>query len=418
MDLRELKALELAARANITFAHGFWLVPSQTSLSTSYRVTLAPPSCECDDFQLRQQPCKHIIAARRVCERLGGEPAPALDTDEVPRKPTFRQDWPRYNLAQATEKRRVRVLLRELCCQLPERPRPEHRPGPQPHRLSDMVFAMVYKVYCGLSSRRFSTDLLEAYQQGFLSRPIPGPKVTAFFEDPYFTPILKELIGYSARPLRCVETEFSIDSSGFASSRYESWYDRKYRVTRRKCAWVKAHIASGRKTHVVTAVRILDKDAPDCPQFIPLLQDTRRHFEIGEVSADKAYASFENFEEIAACGAEAFIAFKSNTTGGVGGIFEKVFHYFQCHREEYLQHYHKRSNIESTISAIKRKFGASLLSKTDAAMVNEVLCKLLCQNLTCLVAEQEILGIVPVFWKDEDKDDVPTILPLEQAQRS
>jgi hypothetical protein len=56
------------------------------------------------------------------------------------------------------------------------------------------------------------------------------------------------------------------------------------------------------------------------------------------VSADKAYASFENFEEIAACGGQAFIAFKSNTTGGVGGTFEKAFHYFQCNREECLQH--------------------------------------------------------------------------------
>jgi hypothetical protein len=64
------------------------------------------------------------------------------------------------------------------------------------------------------------------------------------------------------------------------------------------------------------------------------------------------------------------------------------------------QHYHKRSNIETTISAIKRKFGGSVMSTNDAAMVNEVLCKLLCQNLTCLIEEQEALGIVPVFWKD------------------
>jgi hypothetical protein len=50
-------------------------------------------------------------------------------------------------------------------------------------------------------------------------------------EDPYYTPILKELIGYSARPLRSVETDFAIDSSGFGSS-YERWYDQKYGDTR------------------------------------------------------------------------------------------------------------------------------------------------------------------------------------------
>src|SRR5205085_6146128 len=129
------------------------------------------------------------------------------------------------------------------------------------------------------------------------------------------------------------------------------WWDYKYGVTRQKCQWVKTHIASGVKTHVVTAVRILDKDAADCPQFIPLVKETRRHFEVEEMSADKAYASLDNFEEVAACGGQAFIAFKAGTTGAVGGQFEKAFHYFSLNREEYLDHYHKRSNVESTFSA-------------------------------------------------------------------
>ncbi len=41
------------------------------------------------------------------------------------------------------------------------------------------------------------------------------------------------------------------------------------------------------------------------------------------------------------------------------------------------------------------------MSKNPVAMVNEVLCKIICHNLTCLIQEQETLGIVPVFWKDE-----------------
>jgi transposase len=419
MDMRELKALELAAKARITFGDGAWLVPSQTSIGTVYRVAVGdPPSCECEDFQLRQQACKHVLAAKIVAARSGDGEAPAIVADAVPVRPTYRQNWPAYARAQRTEKRRVRVLLHDLCRNLPERERPQDRPGPKPHLVSDAVFAMAYKVYCGLSSRRFSTDLLDAHERAVVSRPIPGARVTAFFEDSYFTPILKELIGHSARPLRSVETDFAIDSSGFASSRYERWYDQKYGVTRNKCVWVKTHIACGVKTNIVTAVRILDKDAADCPQFIPLVKETRRHFEISEMSADKAYASLDNFEEIAECGGQAYIAFKANATGGVGGMFEKAFHFFQFNREEYLGHYHKRSNVESTFSAVKRKFGDAVMSRSDVGMVNEVLCKLLCHNLTCLIQEQETLGIVPVFWKDEEKgEEAPAILPLVQAQR-
>jgi hypothetical protein len=407
VDLRELKALELAARARIIFVDGFWLVPSQTAPSASYRVRIDPPSCECEDFALRQQSCKHVIAARLVCERQGGQPAPAMDTNAVPKKPSFTQDWPSYGRAQKIEKRRVQELLRDLTSRLPDRERDPRRRGPKPHRPSDAVFAMALKVYCGLSSRRLHTDMEVAFEKGYTAKLIPGAKVTAFFEDSYFTPVLKDLIAFSAAPLRPLETRFAIDSSGFSSCKYEDYYDFKHGsgVPRRRCTWVKCHIASGVATHCVPAVRILDKDAADSPQFIPLLRETRKGFQIDEVSADKAYASLDNFEEVAACGGQGYIAFKTNATGAVGGHFEKAFHLFTANRDEYLQHYHQRSNVESTFSAVKRKFGSAVMSETATAQVNECLVKFLLQNLCCLVAVQERLGLVPLFWKDEPVDD-------------
>ena len=94
--------------------------------------------------------------------------------------------------------------------------------------------------------------------------------------------------------------------------------------------------------------------------------------------------------------------FKTNSTGAKGGIFERAYHYFQFRNEEYMAHYHKRSNVESTFSAIKRKFGHNVRSKSDPAMVNEVLCKILCHNICCLIMEQETLGVAPVFWADKE----------------
>src|SRR5262249_11094132 len=264
----------------------------------------------------------------------------------------------------------------------------------QPHLVRDSVFSIAFKVYSTFSSRRFSADLREAHRRGFLTKPIPGMKINAFMENPSYTPILKGLIAYSARPLRSVETDFAIDSTGFSTCKLETWYDHKYGITRRRCLWVKAHIAVGVKTNVVTAVRILDKDAADSPQFPMLVKKTAENFTIREMSADKAYSSLEAFELVAECGGTAFIPFKSNATGAVGGLFEKMFHYFQFRQEEFMQHYHKRSNIESTNSMVKRKFGDSVRSKSDTAMVNEVLCKLLCHNLCVLIQEQHELGAV------------------------
>ena len=56
-----------------------------------------------------------------------------------------------------------------------------------------------------------------------------------------------------------------------------------------------------------------------------------------------------------------------------------------------------RISMESTFSAIKRKFGGAVRSKRLTAQVNEILCKVLCYNLTCLAQAMSELGISPDF---------------------
>lgn len=421
MTPRERRGLIIAATSRLCRnADGTWKVPSQTRRSEQafYTVNLETKACTCPDCTEGGFVCKHYFAATIAYKRDVLPDGTVIEQQQfafTEKKVTYSQNWAAYNLAQATEKRRFQVLLADLCRNVPEKARPRERRGPKPHFAKDSIFAMVYKVYNTMSARRFSTDLLEAHNAGHTIRPIPGTKVWSFFENAEFTPILSELVSYSARPLRTVESAFAIDSSGFGTSKFERWFDQKYGVTRHKAVWIKAHIATGVKTNVVTAVRILDKDSADSPQFVPLVKQTRGHFEIGEVSADKAYASLENFEQVAKMGGDAFIAFKGNTTGKVGGAFERAFHYFQFNQEEYMAHYHKRSNVESTFSAVKRKFGDSVRSKNDVAMVNEVYCKFIAHNLCCLIMEQETLGIVPVLWKDETKEESRDTLPMIRA---
>src|SRR5262249_20722049 len=96
-------------------------------------------------------------------------------------------------------------------------------------------------------------------------------------------------------------------------------------------------------------------------------------------------------------GASPMIPFKKNAVATRGGLWAKMFHYFQIQREEFLARYHQRSNVESTFSMIKRKFGDSVRSKTDVAMKNEVLAKLVCHNICCVNQEAHELGIDPGF---------------------
>lgn len=65
-----------------------------------------------------------------------------------------------------------------------------------------------------------------------------------------------------------------------------------------------------------------------------------------------------------------------------------------------MAHYYRRSNVESTFSMIKAKFGDGLRSKTQTSQFNEVLCKILCHNVCCLIQSIYELGVEPAFWSE------------------
>lgn len=79
-----------------------------------------------------------------------------------------------------------------------------------------------------------------------------------------------------------------------------------------------------------------------------------------------------------------------------------------------MPHYHERSNIESTFSLIKRKFGMVVRDKTPTTQVNETFCKVLCHNICVIIQSIYELGIKPTFWTFEAKEPV-VVKSLEPA---
>lgn len=261
------------------------------------------------------------------------------------------------------------------------------------------------KVYGTMSGRRSTSDLRECESQGLVDRAASYNTIFRYVERPELLPLLAQLVEESATPLRAVEAHFAVDGTGFATNTYSRWFDHKYGKETRQRNWVKAHALIGVKTNVVTSVRVTDGSAADSPQLEPLLRSTVANgFDVEELSADKAYLSNDNLVTIESVGAAPYIPFKSNSQPtGESEAWRRLYHLFELHREVFLEHYHRRSNVESTFSAIKRKFGASVRSKLPAAQHNEVLLKCLCHNLSTLVHAIHELDIEPRFWMPRPK---------------
>lgn len=400
MNEREQKALIIAAKSKLTRTGDIWTVPSQ-SKAGSYSVNLetGAASCTCPDFTLRQQACKHIHATRIVIERertvietIDGETTVTTVTEKV--KVTYSQDWSAYNAAQQREKELFLQLLHDLCSGVQEPVQTMGRP-----RLSyqDMIFSAAFKVFSTVSSRRFTTDLQEAQAKGFIGKAAHFNTVSRYLDKPALTPLLRELITYSSLPLKSIETDFAVDSSGFSTCKFVTWFNAKYGKEQDNHDWIKMHLMCGVKTNIVTSVEISGRHDNDSPFLPGLVETTANNFTLNEVSADKGYSSLENHEAIEKSGATAYIAFKKNATGAVGGIYQKMYHYFCFNREEFLTKYHKRSNVETTFHMIKAKFGASLRGKNKTAQINEALCKVLCHNICCLIQSMFEFGITPTL---------------------
>ena len=238
-----------------------------------------------------------------------------------------------------------------------------------------------------------------ATERGFIGHRPHFNVVTKLLNRSDITPLLKELVSKTALPLSTVENDFAIDSSGFRTTSFNAYCKDKHN-TKQSHEWLKAHICIGTKTNVVTSVVVGDEHSADSPQFIPLVKDTHDSgFSMREVSADKAYISRDNLDAVAEYGGIAYIPFKVNASQhSYGGrVWNKMYYYFKLCNDEFMEHYHKRSNVETTFSAIKKKLGETIKFKNRTAQINELLCKIIAYNITVLIQEMHELGIKPNF---------------------
>lgn len=299
--------------------------------------------------------------------------------------------WHNYNESQTKEKALFVNLLKDLCDLIEE---PKHQRGRKPHSMKDIVYSLCLKQYLNTSSRRVYSDLKMAKEIGHISKAVSFNSLLESMEKPELNSILKELIEMSAMPLKQIEADFAIDATGFATSRYKTYFDARWGNSQGKKvrSFRKCHAVCGVKTNIITSIEVTQGYVNDTTQFPQLASDTNRNFKIRNFLADRAYQSKKNLNIIRDMGGTAIIPFKKNQTGkcrskGDSFTYRKLFNFFQQHKEEFYQIYHQRSNIESCFSMIKRKFGNNIKCKKEISQDNEILARVLVHNICVLIQE-------------------------------
>ncbi len=307
-------------------------------------------------------------------------------------KISYPQDWVSYNSAQTQEKILFLELLYELTSQVPQ---PEYkRNGRPPADIGEMIFSCCLKEYLDFSSRRSQSDIKLAQQLGYLGHSPHFNTVLKYLRKAELKKILTKLIEISALPLKEVELDFAADATGFSTVMYGQWLAKR-NVYKEKRTFKKAHCMCGVKTNVITHIEVTDGYIHDTLMFEKLVRNTARNFDMREVSADKGYSTEKNLHLVTEHGAIPFIVFKKNAriSDDKMLIWRVMLRYFKNHKEDFMKHYHKRSNVETVFSMVKRKFGSQVRSKDPIAQENEVLCKALCHNIVVLIHEMFELGI-------------------------
>lgn len=312
-------------------------------------------------------------------------------------------NWAQYNQAQINEKTMLLNLTEELLNLISIKT--EQTNGRPPQKVRDMVFCMLLKTYTGLSSRRLQSDLKTAKDLNYISKVPCYSTLMLYFNDKRLQALLQELIHVSAIPLKDREEQFAIDSSGFSTSKFGRWFDYKWDKEKEQRIYQKAHIMCGTLSNVVVSVEVTNQRGADCPQFKHLLKKGVLNFRVKEVSADRAYCSHENYGLAEELGVVAFIPFRSNMSNRARGlaVWKKMYDFSKNHPQAFGEKYHRRSNVESTFNMIKQKFGSDLMTKNFDANMNEILCKILCHNLCCLITAYFKLNVETVFCTETKK---------------
>ena len=229
---------------------------------------------------------------------------------------------------------------------------------------------------------------------------VPSFRMLGYYMiDPLVRECFEKLVEITSDPLKAIEDSFATDMTGISTMCFSIWFILRMERKIRKRDNLNVHITSTIKLNAVTNVDVRVEKGNDNIIFREHVDSVAKRFNPKEWSGDCVYASRKNCDKCDEYGIKPYFKMKENAADKPKGspAWKRMSKESKEDPEEYDPHYHKRSNVESTNSAKKRKFNNFVRSKLDEAKENEETFTWSCYNFGVLVRAYYEYGIVPEF---------------------
>jgi len=212
--------------------------------------------------------------------------------------------------------------------------------------------------------------------------------INEYLRDGRLTPLLQKLITVTSEPFADKEHYFAIDGSGFRIACGKKRYNEIRTDRKAKSGYVGIHIIAGVKSKIIPYAIVSEGHIHDNNFFKPLVLGANKMFKIKEIYADKGYLSNANANFCYSLNIKDYIKIKDNT---ILDKFEdsvwnnSIKRYLEDVQKGAERRFSLRANVECAFHMIKTVFSDVLRCKTHTGRVNEVLARIVCHNIRCLV---------------------------------
>jgi len=265
-----------------------------------------------------------------------------------------------------------------------------------------LFFAVAIKVYVGATNRKAIDKIRQALgTDEWDEREFHFNRLSEYLNQRETTRDLYRAIAEICSPFAAFAEDVILDGTGISLTSRGTYRSEQYpqSLTAGR-QYARLNLAMDRVLKIfpgaiVTPMR--GKGTGELTQAPELLRRLEASgWQAKRILADGLYAVEPFFSAVEEYGAEPIVPLRriyNEKRLPKSPLMLKVYRQFKADPDAFYEIYRLRPLVESGISSLKRKFAGSVRSKTIRAQMNEILLKVLCHNIDCVIHATHRYGL-------------------------